>query len=406
MSAKRYLLILSVLLAASCAAALDGWHYSTLYHYKGGNGNELTGTEINQAVTYPLPFGFIEAEERFAWTDLAQDDRKERLNNRFQLTGHYLQENLQAKLFYRGEYYNHNEIKGYFSDDTVTFARRTYLQQFGLESGFRHDRFRAYLSFRQRSFFYNPYLFNTNTFEFESAHKIEQTDNVTTEGDVGFRIISPLSVFVTGFSKQSLNRRDDKYDLKSIGSGLQLEESLSAMTHLAFQTRIDWRAAELLSEQRSIPISSEARISHLINPQLAAFLSYHDRAFYDRQAGQLLRNSSAWRTRVKYTLEYDASMGSFAAIGVKYSRRNQSTGYSANTELLTFPRLYLGGGIKYNPDRSLFLTTESVSITSYEGIVRYFLLPTAELCLNYIYTDDGEFKKITRYAAAGIRMTF
>ncbi len=38
-------------------------------------------------------------------------------------------------------------------------------------------------------------------------------------------------------------------------------------------------------------------------------------------------------------------------------------------------------------------------IINYEGIIRYFILPTAELCLNYIYTDYGEFDKIIRYAA-------
>jgi hypothetical protein len=192
------------------------------------------------------------------------------------------------------------------------------------------------------------------------------------------------------------------------------------VNHISATSKIEWLDGKLLSggydenwnpiqtTQRLMPITSEVRITQAITPQIMSFVSYQNRAFWDKGAEQMLLNSEFVRAQLKYNFTYDLSLGSFAEIGAKFSPeleksrgedeilKHKSSVIFAKGEFQTLKGLYLGGGYSQMPDR----------LNRYEGIVRAFITPVNEIFVNYIYTDDVEFDARTSYAGAGVRMMF
>lgn len=417
MSPKRCLLIAVALWAVVSWAQVSGWTYSNVYNFTNANKDQLTGLDLNKVVSVQLGKSVLELENRLVYTDRMQEERQDRINDRIQISLSSHSKTMQAKAFYRGEFFDKNLGRSFWDNDIAVYAKHTYNQQIGGYLSFDQDAVYGTVAARQRTFFYNPMN--------DGEAKYPQAANVNTSFTAGYRIIKPLSVFTTGYVKQALDKKSDAYNVASGGVGMALNMPLFFVGNLAASSKVEWLKGEQLSTdldtlvwmdvqntQRLMPVISELRYTHMITPSLTSFISYYNRAFYDKNAGQMLLNSDMLRMQVKYTLGYDLSAGTFVEVGTKLSpedRIEQKNSVTfAKAEFQTLPRLYLGGGYSAMPDR----------LNRYEGVVRYYLSSWNEVFFNYIMYDDNyseddpydnsgvQISGDTKYAGVGIRMMF
>jgi hypothetical protein len=138
----------------------------------------------------------------------------------------------------------------------------------------------------------------------------------------------------------------------------------------------------------------------MITPNLAGFINYENRSFYDRENQSFLFNSQFLRGTVKYSLPYDKSLGSFVEFGGKFAPNDKvyhkSSSLLAKSEMKVIDRVYMGGGVHLMPERQ----------HRYEALARYFFTPVSEVFVDYIYTDDPEYDDLASYLALGVRLIF
>jgi hypothetical protein len=406
MSSKRCILIALALWAVVLSAQMTSWVYCSGYHFKNAMNEHLTGYDLNKIVYIPLGAYNLEFENRFVYTDRMQDDRQDRLTIKPQLSLSRKWDNGFAKIWYRGEFFDKNIGRGFFDNETnPLYAKRTYNQQVGGKLTFEDEFFYGNVASRHRTFFYNSLI--------DTEPTTLQTNNINTSFTAGFRVIKPVSFFLTGTNKQALDEKSDLYDFASGGMGLTFDNPLLSFGYLSANSRIEWLTGKHLSldldtltymhvqnSQRLLPVTSEMRYTVMATPQLMGYLSYANRSFYDRENREMLFNSQFLRASCKYTYNYDQSSASFTEIGGKYSPqdivKHQSSVLFAKSEMKVIKRLYLGAGINHTPER----------LTRYEGIIRYFLMPWNEIFIDYIYTDDIDLDNFTTYTSAGVRLMF
>jgi len=406
MSAKRCILIALALGAVVLSAQMTSWVYCSGYHFKTSMNEHLTGYDLNKIVNVPLGAYNLEYEGRLVYTDRWQDDRQDRLTLKPQLSLSRKWDKGFAKVWYRGEFFDKNVGRDFFLRETEPlYAKRTYNQHVGGKLTFDDEIIYGSVASRHRTFFYNSLV--------DSSSATLQTNNINTSFTAGFRIIKPVSIFLTGTNKQALDDKSDLYNFASGGFGAAFDSPVFSFGYLSAVSRIEWLTGKNLSldldtltytlvqnSQRLIPVTSDLRYTVMATPQLMGYLSYANRSFYDREGKEMLFNSQFLRASCKYTYNYDLSSASFTEIGGKYSPqdnvKHRSSVLFAKSEMKVFKRLYLGAGVNHTPER----------LTRYEGIVRYFLMPWNEIFIDYIYTDDTELDSFTTYTSAGVRLMF
>jgi hypothetical protein len=103
---------------------------------------------------------------------------------------------------------------------------------------------------------------------------------------------------------------------------------------------------------------------------------------------------------VKYTFDYDLSLGSYLEAGGKYSPEtnllHKNSAMFLKGDVKAWKRLYLGGQVNHMPTR----------IDRYEGLVHYFYNKWNEIYLNVVYSDDRELKEHSTYTGLGVRSLF
>lgn len=407
MSAKRCLLIAAILGVVVLSAKITSWIYCSSYHLTTSASKSLTGYDLNKIVNVPLGKVNLEFDNRLVYTDKPQADRRDKLTIKPQISLSHKWDNGFAKVFYRGEYFNNtsNSYRDFFPDETKPlYANRTYNQQVGGKLTFDDESVYGSLASRHRTFFYNSLL--------DSEPTILETNNINTSFTMGYRVLKPISVFVTGNNKQALDDKSDLYNYASGRVGVTLDNPVP-FGIISAQSRVEWLTGKQLSldlntttyaveqtPQRLIPVTSEFRYTVMPTQQIMGFVSYANRSFYDREGEEMLFNSHFLRTSGKYSFLYDASNASFVEIGTKYAPGDEikykSSNYFARAEMKVIDKLYLGTGFNSMPER----------LTKYEGIARYYFSPWNEVFVNFIHTEDPEFNKVGNYTAVGVRMMF
>jgi hypothetical protein len=414
MSAKRYFLIAAALWAFALSAQMTTWVYGSGYHFKTTTNRHLTGYDINKVIYVPLGAYNLELENRFVYIDRLQDDRYENVDIRQDRVDEKMQLSLSrkwdksfAKVFYRGEFYNQNLKRDFFLNETPDiFARRTYNQQAGGKATFDYDTFYGNIQARERTFFYN--------YVPDHESEILETSNINASATAGYRIIKPVSVFVTATDKKALDKRSNLYDYASGGIGVTFDSPLMPpVGYLSASSRVEWYKGDRLSidfnpttffyeqtSKRMIPVTSDMRYTVMASQQVMGYVSYVNRSFYDREAKEMLYNSQFLRGSCKYSFPYDASAASFVEVAAKYSPeknfKNRSSMIFAKSEMKVFDRFYLGAGINHTELR----------VTRYEGVARFFLTPWNEIFVDYVYTNDIQNKNFSTYTSGGVRLLF
>jgi hypothetical protein len=391
MPPKRHLLIALLLWTALLSAQVSGWTASSVYHFRNLNDTHLTGYEVNKVFAADLGTFSIGLDNRFNYTDRMQDERQQRLNDRLQLTVDGDWSNLRARAYWREEFFDRNfgfiipagQFMPYYEDHN---------RMAGVAAAFSQEKVSAEFSARYRSYSFEPV--------FSFSEDIDGED-LKAEAEVAMHVLKPVSFFVAGSGKFSDDTPD--YDYRTAGLGLRLELPLDYAKHLQAQSRIDWRDSDVLADQSSerlIPVTHDLRYQQMLTANLAGFVSYENRCFYDRGDSEMLFNSHFLRASCKYSLAYDLSNGSFVEMGGKLSPRgkveSKSSAIFTRGELMLLQRFYLGAGVNLMPER----------FARYSAGVHYHFTPLNELFLDYSYTDDLEFEDFSTYASAGLRVFF
>jgi len=392
MSAKRYLLIAFVVLAAGLSGQqVSAWSSSNAYHYRSLYKEHLTGYNTDNIVTAEWDKYILELDNRFSYMDRATENRQERLHDKLQLSLDRRSDHAYLKLFVRNEWFD-KQYGWILPNAELMPYHESRSTQTGLSGSLDLEKLDAFINARYRSYAFKP------VFDF-IPDNIEG-EYLKADAEVAYNFYKPLSVFISAYQKAALDDKYDSFDAASIGAGLRLQADLTPIQHLDLQSGIDWLDSDAISADRLIPITSRARYSRMLTPMLTGFASYEIRNFYDKENAEMLFNSQFLRASGKYTLGYDLSHGSFVELGGKLSPRGNVTRKSSavftHAEMKAMGRLYLGGGVNHMLDR----------YTHYEALARFFITPVSDVFIDYVYTDDLEYEDYTTYTAAGLRLVF
>jgi hypothetical protein len=392
MSAKRYLLIAAALcFVVILSAKISTWIYGSGYNLRTGASEHLTGYDLNSIVSAPIGKYNLELENRFVFKDREQAYLQERLDERVQLTLDRKWESYYAKAFYRGEWFDKSYGWIMPTGSFMPYYERNF-NQAGLSGTAEINNFKASLNARYRAFSFQP-VFPDFTDEIQGK-------NLKADAEVAYTFYKPLAAYIRASDKAALDDKTELYDVASVGTGLKLDLPLSPIRGIQAQSGIDWIDSDALASDRLIPVTTNLRYHQMLNPQLTGFATYELRNFYDRENASMLLNSMFLRASGKYTLTYDYSHGSFVELGGKFAPRGNVTHKSSaaflRSELKVWGDLYLGGGVNHMPSR----------YTHYEALARYFVTPVSEVFVDYVYSDDIEYKDFTTYTSAGLRLNF
>ena len=392
MPAKRHILIACVVLASGlCAQPLTFWSNSAVFHYRSIYKEHLTGYRSDLILNGQASGFDLELENRFLHTDRVHDALQARTNERVQLSVGRDWKPVYLKAFYRFDLYD-NAYGNVVLPVTPFPYYKDRSTQAGMSTALTLSILRAEVNSRIRSFSFQPVIGMISD-EIDGR-------NLKTDAHLDLQVLKPVSVFVNLYDKFALDDDFAGQDISAVGTGVKLDASPSPLQHLEMQTGIDWIESDAISEDRLIPVTSRARYSRTLTPQLTGFASYELRNFYDREAGEMLFNSQFLRASGKYSLLYDATHASFIELGGKLSPQDhvtrKSTALYGRSELKVLPRFYLGAGVNHMLDR----------YTHYEALARYFITPFSEVFLDYVYSDDLEYNEHTTYSSAGLRLVF
>jgi len=415
MSTKRCLLILFALSVVVLSAKVTSWIYCSSYHLTTSASKSLTGYDLNKIVTAPLGNYNLEYENRLVYTDNVQSDRFDRMTIKPLISLSRKWENYFGKVYYRGEYFDKTADRDFLTAANMPALHHTYNQQAGFTSNYKFGGLTGILNARHRTFYYDPIkIIGTDILDGE--HKIRQVNNLSSNAEIGYSIIKPVTVFAVASIKAASDKKTDIYNTKTAGVGLKLNLPITYSHYLQGMTRIDWQKGDQLSideitlpdwtkivfqsTERLMPITNSLRLTQMVTPQIMGFVSYENRSFYDTDHQEFLFNSHYLRGSGKYTIPFDATNASFIEIGAKYApdkeTKYNSSNYFAKSEVNVIDKLYLGAGFNSMPRR----------ITKYEGIARYYITPWNEVFVNAIHSEDPEFNKTNNFISAGVRLMF
>jgi hypothetical protein len=394
MPAKRYLLIAAVFVVALLSAKATFWVHGSVYNFRTSASELLTGYKVNKVAYVPLGKSTLELENRFVYTDGKQPDRQEQLYDMVNLSLYRNWSNAFAKVFLRTELIDKSYGEITPPGQFFPFHERNF-RQAGASGKLKLGPVDTALNVRYRYFDF------TNVYSF--TDKEVSGENVRGDVEASMEVIKPVSVFVSAYKKSSLEDKFNSYDLSTAGTGLRLYLPLSSMEHITGQTSVEWRDSNVIANdgsERMIPLYHNLRYSRMITPDIAGFINYENRSFYDRERQSFLFNSQFLRASCKYTLPYDQSLGSFVEIGGKLAPQDKlwhkSSGLMGKTEMRVYDKLYLGSVVTLMPQRQ----------HHYEALARYFFAPFSEVFIGYTYIDDPEYADLAKYITGGCRIMF
>jgi len=392
MSQPRHLLILAFLLPVLALAAQDAFllktGFSSFQDRKKEGVNAFNHLEWEHCFTPRLQLELssdLSSSDRY----LAPADQKFWHNGK--LGARYSVSNFDLAASYRNTIYGSSKLLGLYPVwNNLQSQRKEMQHESSLAVQYSLPALSLQAQGRHKHLRFTPYELDLNTFELVEQDPAGVDDIYYGVGG-RFDFLDYFSASMAANHKDGLFAKEGQYRLTDISASLAAQYPVSGQSHLEASLQITNRDGAAISDEKRNLLQTRIRLQQQFSNDLRGWLLYVNNSCLAADARNIYLVSNYLRAQLQYTSPYDASAGSFACLGAKYSPENKANAWFGEVEHKLVRGLYAGAGFNLQPER----------LNQYSGKLSYHFPGVNEVYLQYGFRDYQTGNRQTRYLSLG-----